>query len=75
MVTMMNAFKKTPDGVFHTWGSELVSHPMEGGHPRHVDSVWLYWNLLDMTSEGRPDRLTPIQNFEHSYFSKNVLGE
>lgn len=73
MVTMMNAFRKTPEGVFHTWGSELVGHLTESGSPRHVDPVWLFWNLLDMTPDGRPDVPTPIQDYEHAYFSKHVL--
>jgi predicted dithiol-disulfide oxidoreductase (DUF899 family) len=75
LVSMMNCFRKTADGIFHTWGSEMVSHPMENGHPRHVDVVWLYWNLLDMTPDGRPDRSVPIQDYEHTYFSERVLGE
>ncbi len=74
MVTMMNCFQKTPEGIFHTWGSELVGHPMDSGHPRHVDVVWLYWNLLDMTPEGRGDGSVPMQDYEHVYFSKHVLG-
>ena len=66
LVSMMN--------VFHTWGSELVSHPMENGHPHHVDIVWPFWNLLDMTPDGRGELPTPIQNYEHAYFSRHVLG-
>lgn len=72
LVSMMNVFRKTPDGVFHTWGSELVGHPMENGHPRHVDQVWLYWNLLDMTPDGRGDGSIPVQDYEHAYFSEHV---
>jgi predicted dithiol-disulfide oxidoreductase (DUF899 family) len=75
MVTMMNAFRRTPEGIFHTWGSELVGHPKENGHPCHVDAVWPYWNLLDMTPDGRGEASVPIQNYEHVYFSRNVLGE
>jgi predicted dithiol-disulfide oxidoreductase (DUF899 family) len=73
-ITMMNVFHKSADGIFHTWGSELVSHPMPDGSPRHVDMVWPYWNLLDMTPEGRGDRPVPIQNFEHAYFSRRFLA-
>lgn len=73
-ITMMNVFRKTPDGIFHTWGSELVSHPVPNGDPRHVDMVWLYWNLLDLTPDGRGDRSVPIQDFEHAYFSKRFLA-
>ena len=32
------------------------------------------WNLLDMTPEGRGELSIPIQNYEHAYFSKHVLG-
>jgi len=75
VVSMMNVFRKTPDGIFHTWGSEIVSHPMENGHPRHVDSVWLYWNLLDLTPDGRGEGSVPIQDYEHAYFSEHILGD
>ena len=72
LVSMMNCFRRTPVGIFHTWGSELVGHPKENGHPSHVDSVWLYWNLLDMTPEGRGEGAVPIQNYQHAYFTRHV---
>jgi len=72
LAAMMNCFRKTPEGIFHTWGSELVDHPMENGHPRHVDMVWPYWNLLDMTPEGRGELSVPVQDFEHAFFSEHV---
>lgn len=72
VVTMMNAFRKTPEGIFHTWGSELVGHPKDNGHPCHVDPVWPYWNLLDMTPDGRGEGSVPIQNYEHAYFTRHV---
>ena len=48
---------------------------MENGHTRHVDSIWLLWNLMDLTPEGRGDAIVPRQNYEHAYFSRAVLGE
>lgn len=75
LVPMLNVFRRTPEGIFHTWGSELYNHPMEDGSPRHVDMVWLYWNLLDLTPDGRGDLGIPIQDYEHAYFSRHVLGE
>ncbi len=75
VVSIMNVFCRTPEGIFHTWGSELLSRPMDNGHPRHVDSIWPMWNLLDMTPEGRGDAIIPRQDFEHAYFSREVLGE
>jgi predicted dithiol-disulfide oxidoreductase (DUF899 family) len=70
----MNVFRKTPEGIFHTWGSELLGYPMENADPRHVDMVWLHWNLLDMTPEGRGEFSVPIQDYEHRYFSEHVGG-
>lgn len=73
VVSAMNVFKKTPDGIFHFWSSELVRRPMDNGHPRHVDMIWPMWNLLDMTPGGRGDAMVPKQDFEHRFFSENVL--
>jgi len=38
-----------------------------------VDTVWPYWNLMDMTPGGRPDRLTPPQDFRPEFFEKSHL--
>jgi len=75
VVSVMNVFKKTPDGIYHCWASELLSRPMASGHPRHMDMVWPMWNLLDMTPQGRGEAIIPKQDFEHRYFSKHVLGD
>ena len=72
LVSMMNVFRRTHDGIFHSWGSELVAHPKENGHPCHVDMVWPFWNLLDMTPDGRGETSIPIQNYEHTYFTRHV---
>jgi predicted dithiol-disulfide oxidoreductase (DUF899 family) len=74
LVSALNAFKRTPDGIFHTWGSELAGRPMANGHPRHVDMIWPLWNLLDVTPGGRGDAVVPKQDYEHRYFTENVLG-
>lgn len=73
LASMMNCFRRTPEGIFHFWGSELVGHPKENGHPNHVDLVWPFWNLLDMTPEGRGDASIPRQDFEHEYFTRHVF--
>ncbi|MBT4906486.1 MAG: DUF899 family protein [Rhodospirillaceae bacterium] len=53
-IPIINVFRRTPDGIFHSWGSELFYAPAaEGQHPRHADMIWPVWNLLDMTPEGR----------------------
>jgi len=51
---MMHVFKKTDAGVFHTYSTELFYYRSEWSFdPRHVDSMWGLWNVLDLTPEGR----------------------
>jgi predicted dithiol-disulfide oxidoreductase (DUF899 family) len=63
---IMNVFTKKDDGIYHFWGSEL-----EGNH---VDTIWVYWNLMDMTPEGRPDVVTPPQNFRSKFLEEHYLS-
>jgi predicted dithiol-disulfide oxidoreductase (DUF899 family) len=49
------------------WATETQSN--------HVDTVWPYWNLMDFTPEGRPDRLTPPQKFRSEFLEKNYLSK
>ena len=74
-VSVMNVFRRRGDAIVHFWGSELVSHPMDNGHPRHVDMIWPLWNLMDLTPDGRGERMVPEQDFEHAYFSEHILGQ
>ena len=51
---VMNVFRKTGDGIYHRYASELLYAPAEPGqNPRHLDLLWPVWNLFDMTPEGR----------------------
>ncbi|MPZ21041.1 MAG: DUF899 domain-containing protein [Luteitalea sp.] len=39
----------------HFWGSELFwAERAPGQDPRHVGTLEILWNLLDLTPEGRP---------------------
>ena len=50
----INVFRKTANGIFHTYNSELIYAPSdEGQHPRHADMIWPVWNLFDLTPIGR----------------------
>ena len=62
---IMNVFTKRDDGIYHFWGTEMESN--------HVDTVWAYWNLMDMTPEGRPNVETPPQNFRSEFLEKHYL--
>ncbi len=51
---MLNVFRRSAEGIHHTYGSELFMIPSEPGqHPRHIDPMWPLWNVLDMTPDGR----------------------
>ena len=51
---ILNIFSKTDKGIFHTYSTELLfAQAEEGQEPRHVDSIWPIWNMLDFTLEGR----------------------
>ncbi len=63
---IMHVFKKQGEDIVHFWGTELQGN--------HVDTVWPYWNLMDFTPEGRPDRMTPPQNFRSEFLEKNFLN-
>ena len=53
-IPILNVFSSDPDGFRHRWGTELMFAPRdEGEDPRHVDSIWPIWNVLDLTPGGR----------------------
>ena len=60
-------FRKKDGDIVHFWGTELQGN--------HVDTVWPYWNLMDFTPEGRPDRMTPPQNFRSEFLEKHFLSK
>ncbi len=64
---VMHAFRKKDGKIFHFWATETMEN--------HVDTVWPYWNLMDFTPEGRPDILTPPQNFRSEFLEKNYLNK
>jgi predicted dithiol-disulfide oxidoreductase (DUF899 family) len=60
----MHAFRKRDGKIFHFWSAESG-----------VDTVWPYWNLMDFTPEGRPDRDTPPQKFRPEFFEEHYLNK
>ena len=63
----MNVFKIVDSSIFHFWGSEIPDND--------IDMVWPYWNLMDLTPAGRPDRTSPPQNFRSRYLEDNYADE
>jgi predicted dithiol-disulfide oxidoreductase (DUF899 family) len=53
---MLNVFRRGPEGIRHTWGSELLYVPAEPGQEyRHNDLLDPVWGFLDVTPDGRGD--------------------
>jgi predicted dithiol-disulfide oxidoreductase (DUF899 family) len=58
---ILNVFVRDGQEIRHSWATELMFAARdEGEDPRHVDSIWPIWNVLDTTPEGRgPDHNFP----------------
>src|SRR5215472_14787646 len=51
---ILNVFTRDGGAFRHRWATELMFAPRdEGEDPRHVDSIWPLWNVLDMIPGGR----------------------
>jgi predicted dithiol-disulfide oxidoreductase (DUF899 family) len=51
---ILNVFVRDGGQIRHSWATELMFAPRdEGEDPRHVDSIWPLWSVLDMTPAGR----------------------
>jgi predicted dithiol-disulfide oxidoreductase (DUF899 family) len=55
---MLNVFVRRDDGIYHSWGSELL-YATKQNEPRHLDTIWPLWNVLDLTPEGRGTKWYP----------------
>jgi predicted dithiol-disulfide oxidoreductase (DUF899 family) len=61
----LNVFVRRPDGIYHSYSTELLYAPSEPGQDgRHVDLVWPLWNLFDYTPEGRGTDWNPRLAYE-----------
>lgn len=63
---VMHVFTKKNGTIRHFWGTEMQGNS--------IDMVWAYWNLMDMTPEGRPERQTPPQDFHSKFLEKHYLS-
>lgn len=64
---ILHVFMKQDGEIYHFWGTEMQRN--------HVDTVWPYWNLMDMTPEGRPEVQMPPQNFRSEFLEKHYLNK
>ena len=60
----LNVFVRDGSTVRHFYNTELLFVPSDPGqHPRHADSMWPVWAVLDMTPGGRPDDWEPQRSY------------
>jgi predicted dithiol-disulfide oxidoreductase (DUF899 family) len=53
-IPILNVFARDGQTIRHCWATEVMFAPRdEGEDPRHVDSIWPIWSVLDMTRQGR----------------------
>ena len=53
-IPILNVFVRDGQTIRHSWATEVMFAPREEGEdPRHVDSIWPIWSVLDLTPEGR----------------------
>jgi predicted dithiol-disulfide oxidoreductase (DUF899 family) len=64
---VLQVFRKHNGNIYHFYGTELQGNSL--------DMFWPYWNLMDCTPEGRPDRMTPPQNFRSKFLEDNFLNK
>ena len=52
---IVHVWKRDGEGIRHFWASELFFYSDDDWNhqPRHADSIWPLWNVLDLTPEGR----------------------
>ena len=57
---MMNVFRRDGGTIRHFWSSELLYAQADPGQdPRHNGTLDLYWNLFDLTPDGRGTDWSP----------------
>ena len=64
-IPAINVFRKTENGIHHTYNSELLYAPSEEGQdPRHADLFWPLWTVFDLTPDGRGTEWYPRHTYD-----------
>ena len=62
---MMNVFRKSDDGIFHSLAYEIKNAPRGDEHnPRQRDQIWPLWTIFDLTLDGRPSDWFPAYSYD-----------
>ena len=66
----LNVFVRRGGKIHHFYNTELMFAPPDPGQDmRHVDMIWLLWNLFDVTPEGRGTKWNPKLSYEQKMAS------
>jgi predicted dithiol-disulfide oxidoreductase (DUF899 family) len=66
-IPALNVFVRRQGQIYHSYCTELLFAPRNPGEdPRHVDSIWPLWNLLDLTPEGRGTDWRPALTYDQT---------
>ena len=61
---MMNVFRKTDDGIFHSLAYEVKNAPRgDEQNPHQRDQIWPLWTIYDLTLDGRPGDWFPAYSY------------
>jgi len=62
---MMNVFRKSDGGIFHSLGYEIKNAPIADEHnPRQRPQIWPLWSIYDLTLDGRPADWLPAYSYD-----------
>ncbi len=63
---LAHVFARRDGAVRHAYTTELLFAPADAGQsPRHIDSMWPLWNVLDLTPQGRGEDWWPQLQYPH----------
>ena len=62
---VLNAFRKTNDGIFHSWAFEMFYARRDDDQiSRQRDRNWPLWSIFDVTLDGRPSDWFPAYRYD-----------
>ncbi len=62
---MMNVFRRSDDGIFHSWAYEFMYTPRaDEPNYRQRDQIWPLWSVFDQTLDGRPSDWNPASSYD-----------
>jgi predicted dithiol-disulfide oxidoreductase (DUF899 family) len=63
---LAHVFVRRDGAIRHAYTPEMLFAPTEAGQsPRHIDSMWPLWNVLDLTPQGRGEDWWPQLQYPH----------